>query len=97
IELPGLEAGHRADDARAVARHPLRDDVEALDLLGRQAAVAARADVEQQVSQAPAGGSGGMNCSGVSKSPPPGKRSLMRIPGCSALIMARSSCGFHLS
>src|SRR5262249_14910527 len=48
VELPRREARARADDALAVGMHPASDRVQTLLLLRRDAAVAARADVEQQ-------------------------------------------------
>src|SRR5213592_3692985 len=49
IELPRLEPRSGADDALRVPRHPRLDRCEALQLLRRQAAVAHRAHVEQQI------------------------------------------------
>ena len=49
VELPWLEAGVGADDRVVVAGHPVADCFEPLDLIGRERAVAHRADVEQQV------------------------------------------------
>ena len=53
VELPRLESRSRAGYALAVGAHPFAYDSQALDLLGRQRPVPARADVEQQVPAAP--------------------------------------------